>query len=339
MKRANSRKTIAVFTAALLAVLVLLAVAPLAQAASYEEIKLVKLINGYWATRGISELVLLDKLSNAAHSHSADMAADNYFSHDSQNGANFADRIKATGYSANTSLGENIAAGMWKAADVFNAWKQSPGHNSIMLGKDYKAIGVSRVLGPESDYQWYWTADFGGVVDSSAKIAQVSESGNWAYGYIQWLVKQKALSGYPDGTFRPDNPITRAEFSALIVKALDIPINGTKVFKDTKRHWAKAYISTLANRGYINGYADGSFRPDSLITRAEMVKVISKTGGLKLTTNNQSFSDIAGHWAKSYILIASSNNIISGYPNGKFRPNTICLRADAAACMYRLLSR
>lgn len=312
--------------------------APFAQAASYEEIKLVKLINDYRSNRGLGELVLVDKLSNAAHAHSADMAANNYFSHDSQNGANFADRIKATGYSPNTSLGENIAAGMWKAAEVFNAWKQSPGHNGIMLSKDYKAIGVSRVLGPESDYQWYWTADFGGVVGSSVKIAQVSESGNWAYSYIQWLVKKKAVSGYPDGTFRPENPITRAEFAALIVKALDFPINGTKVFKDTKRHWAKAYVSTLANRGCINGYADGSFRPDSLITRAEMVKVISKAGSLKPATSNQSFTDIAGHWAKSYILIASSNNIISGYPNGKFRPNTLCLRADTAACIYRLLN-
>lgn len=317
----------------------LLVLAPIAQAASYEEIKLVKLINNYRDQNGLGELILIDKLSNSAHAHSADMAGNNYFSHNSQNGTIFSDRIKATGYNPNTSLGENIAAGMWKAVDVFSAWKKSPGHNSIMLSKDYTAIGVSRVFGPESDYKWYWTADFGGAVDSSIKIAQVSESGNWAHSYIQWLIKKKAVSGYPDGTFRPDNPITRAEFSAIVAKALGIPLDGSKVFKDTKRHWAKAYISALANRGYINGYADGSFRPDDLITRAEMVKVICKAGSLTSSTNKQSFSDISGHWAKTYILIASSNNITSGYPNGKFRPNTICLRADAAACMYRLLNR
>jgi hypothetical protein len=335
LRRANFKRAIAVCTASLL---ILLTVAPLAQAASYEEIRLVKLINGYRTSKGLSELVLLDRLSDAAHAHSADMAANNYFSHDSQNGAKFSDRIAAAGYTTNTSLGENIAAGMWKAADVFTAWKQSPGHNSIMLSKGYKAIGVSRVFSPESDYEWYWTADFGGVVDSSKKVAQASESGNWANDYIQWLIKRKAASGYPDGTFRPDNPVTRAKFSAMIVKALAVPVNGSKMFTDTKRHWAKAYISTLANRGYLNGYGDGSFRPDSLITRAEMVKVISKAGALKASAGKQTFSDISGHWAKSYIETASSNNIISGYPNGKFRPDAICLRADTAASIYRLLN-
>ena len=310
-----------------------------AQAASYEELLLLQLINQHRAANGLGTLILSDRLTESAHGHSHDMATRDYFSHDSLDGTGFADRIRAAGYTYSTALGENIAAGQWRAADVFNGWKSSPAHNAIMLGKSYKAVGISRVFGPESRYQWYWTADFGGVADSSLRAAQLSESTNWAYSYIQWLVKQGAVSGYSDGTFRPENPITRAEFSKMIVKSLDIPLNGSTVFRDTKYHWARDYIAALAGLGYISGYSDGTFRPNNLITRAEMVKIVTKAGGLTLQSGSQqSFTDISGHWAKEYIIIASSNGIVNGYENGKFRPDICCLRADTAASLYRLVN-
>lgn len=309
----------------------------LATAASYEELALLGLINDYRADKGLGELVLSDRLTKAAGNHSLDMASKDYFSHKSLNGSSFVDRIRAAGYTYNTALGENIAAGQWRAADVFKSWKASSGHNAIMLGKSYKAVGIARAFDPDASYQWYWTADFGGVAEASARAAENSEADNWAYDYIQALIKRGMLSGYPDGTVRPENPITRAEFATMVVQSFNITPGGSKVFRDTKYHWAKDNIAALAGLGYIAGYGDGSFRPDDLITRAEMVKLLTRAGGLKLQAGAPSFSDIANHWAKEYIRIAASNGIVNGYADGKFKPNACCLRAETAASVYRMV--
>lgn len=308
------------------------------QAAHYEELAFLDLINAYRAEKGLGELILSDKLTGAAFRHSFDMASKDYFSHESLDGSGFADRIRATGYPHNTYLGENIAAGRWRAADVLDTWRSSPGHNGSLLGENFKAIGISRVFTQDSRYNWYWTVTFGGIIDSSMSAAKISETDNWAYDNIRQLADQGIISGYPDGTFRPENPITRAEFAAIMIRALDISKGGSKIFSDTKHHWANDYIAPLADRGYIDGYGDGSFRPDNLLTRAEMVKIITKAGGLKLQSGTQSFSDISGHWARDYIVIASSNGVINGYPDGKFRPDAYCLRSETATCVYRLIS-
>ena len=149
-----------------LALLILLGVMPLAaQAASTEELALLNLINNYRAQNGIAKLALSPKLTQAAYGHSYDMATKNYFSHTSLSGATFVSRIRATGYTYNTYLGENIAAGYAKALSVFNAWKASSGHNRNMLNRNFKAVGISGVYNANSRYKWYWTCDFGGVVD------------------------------------------------------------------------------------------------------------------------------------------------------------------------------
>jgi hypothetical protein len=94
------------------------------------------------------------------------MAANSYFAHDDTPiNRTWIQRIRDCGYGYNTSLGENIAAGMSTATDAFTAWKNSPGHNANMLGANYTAIGVGRAYVAGSSYGWYWTTDFGGVAD------------------------------------------------------------------------------------------------------------------------------------------------------------------------------
>jgi hypothetical protein len=364
-------------------VIIVVAIAPSAtRGADSEEVALLNQINQYRAQQGLGKLVLSTKLTQAAYSHSSDMASKNYFAHDSLNGASFADRIKATGYSGNTYLGENIAAGISTGAQTFSMWKNSPGHNAIMLGKDYKAVGISRAYNANSTYKWYWTADFGGIADTpvttnnpttttSVKPTTTTTSTKpttsttavcpttsttleksttppsppgvgtqcWANSYMRWLVKCKVMTGYKDGSLRPSKAITRAEFVVLVAKAFKIPSKGSKSFKDAKKHWAQGYIAALADRGYVSGYDNGKFKPNGNITRAEMVKILDKAAGLKMKTGAAGFRDTGGHWAKSYILVASSNGVINGYMNGKFRPNTTCSRADVSACLYRLLNK
>ncbi|MBI4734359.1 MAG: S-layer homology domain-containing protein [Rubrobacteridae bacterium] len=325
--------------------------------ADTEETAIIDIINKYRAQNGLGKLTFSETLYKAAKGHSADMASRNYFSHESLNGANFSDRIKAAGYSTNTYLGENIAAGMTKASEAFDAWRKSPGHNSIMLGKNFKAVGIARVYNANSEYGWYWTADFGGYADSTASSAAASSNSKsptgdttyskpnrsssnnseWGAESLNWLLKNKGLKGYPDGCIRPNNQVTRAEFATMVVKAFEIRPVGRTTFKDTKTHWGRLKIASLADRGILKGFVDGSFRPNKPITRAEMTQAITKAAGLKLASSNRvEFSDIAGHWARNTIIVAASNNIVNGYAGGKFKPDAKSTRAEAATILYRL---
>ena len=95
---------------------------------------------------------------------------------------------------------------------------------------------------------------------------------------VSTITKCGILEGYPDGTFRPDAPITRAELATIISRfdarfgKLDI----TESFPDAKEHWAEDYIEFAAMRRYVIGYPDGLFRPDQDITRAETVTMINR---------------------------------------------------------------
>ena len=91
--------------------------------------------------------------------HSADMAANDYFTHDSQDGRTFADRIRATGYSKGT-IGENIAAGQQTPDAVMQSWMDSAGHRANILNCAFTDMGVG--IGRGGSYGTYWTQDFGG---------------------------------------------------------------------------------------------------------------------------------------------------------------------------------
>ncbi|RJG02719.1 CAP domain-containing protein [Noviherbaspirillum sedimenti] len=97
-----------------------------------------------------------DKLFNAAAGHSADMAAKNYFSHTSQDGRSFSQRITNAGYGWRAA-GENIAAGQTSVAQVMTAWVNSPGHCANLMSKNFTEVGVACVKNDASSYRNYWT--------------------------------------------------------------------------------------------------------------------------------------------------------------------------------------
>lgn len=140
-----------------------------AQAYNYdnEELQFLVLINNYRASNGLPRLNMSNPLYVASENHSYDMGINNYFSHNSQDGRTPWDRIRAAGYGYNTWLGENIAAGYTSAETVFEAWRNSPGHNANMLNGNFNAIGIGLVHVQGSYYGWYWTTDFGGISDDT----------------------------------------------------------------------------------------------------------------------------------------------------------------------------
>lgn len=125
-------------------------------------------INAYRAAKGLSALVSSQTLGAAADHHSIDMANKNYFSHTLKNGTTWSQNVKNHGYTATSTMGENIAAGNADALATFKQWKTSPEHNKNMLSKNYKAIGIGRAYNANSRYDWYWTTDFGGAADGAA---------------------------------------------------------------------------------------------------------------------------------------------------------------------------
>ena len=94
-------------------------------------------------------------------------------------------------------------------------------------------------------------------------------NGHWAQKTIEELVATGAISGYPDGTFKPDQTITRAEFATILVKAWELDSDSGKVFADTSKHWAKDSIAIAAAHGIVQGYSDSTFGPNDNITRTD----------------------------------------------------------------------
>lgn len=132
------------------------------------ESELLQLINQFRVENGREPLRVSRKLAQAALAHSRDMAQNDFFSHTGSDGSSPVDRARRAGYTYNTCIGENIAAGFSTAREVFEAWKSSPGHRRLMLDPCFKVAGVGRAYNPDSTYKWYWTADFGGFDDTSS---------------------------------------------------------------------------------------------------------------------------------------------------------------------------
>lgn len=101
------------------------------------------------------------------------------------------------------------------------------------------------------------------------------KDGDWFNIAVSTLVKAKVIEGYEDGTFKPQNNITRAELATIISKFSSLK-GGSTIFPDTKGHWADKYINSAYASGWIDGYEDGSFRPQREITRAEMAAMINR---------------------------------------------------------------
>ena len=102
-------------------------------------------------------------------------------------------------------------------------------------------------------------------------------SDDWYNNAISTLAKAGALSGYEDGTFRPNQPITRAELVKIAMSFYGTVHSDSDVFNDVGEHWAAAFINGAADLGFVNGYGDETFQPDRYVTRAEAIKIINRT--------------------------------------------------------------
>ncbi len=179
-----------------------------------------------------------------------------------------------------------------------------------------------------------------GITTVPAEVPYLIDiSDHWARTAIEQLVNSGAITGFLDGTFRPDNTITRAEFATILVKAMGLELKPGMVFNDTDHHWAKDYISTAVAHGIINGYGNQTFGPDDLISREQMAVMIDRAKDLELIEVQISFvdADQISDWAIEAVSQVSGHGIMSGYPDHSFRPAASASRAEAATVISQIL--
>jgi hypothetical protein len=162
---------------------------------------------------------------------------------------------------------------------------------------------------------------------------------HWVSEYINMIVERGIILGYPDRTFKPDNKVTRGEFASMIIRTFDIdPIEGS-LFDDTLDNWAESSINGAVGEGIITGYEDNTFRPNAPITREEMAVMISRALNIDEEVVEEYFDDIdtASPWAQLSISRLGNRKILTGFPDGTFRPKDTLTRAEAVKVIYEIL--
>ncbi len=171
---------------------------------------------------------------------------------------------------------------------------------------------------------------------------------HWAQDCIKQLSQRNLISGYPDGSFRPNAPVTRAEFAALLRKAFPnaAPIRNAITFVDVpSNHWANQAIQAVYRAGFLSGYPDRTFKPNQQIPRVQTF--VAMVSGLKYSPTKTPSETIKKYfddgleipsYAINAIASATERYLVVNYPNvRRFNPNQNATRGEVAALICRAL--
>lgn len=164
---------------------------------------------------------------------------------------------------------------------------------------------------------------------------------NEAKEEISYLVNQDIIGGYPDGTFRGEQPVSRAEAATMLIRLLDYPVTVTEpTFQDVRpNHYARGNIAAAEEAGLITGYPDGTFRPDQTITKAEMTYILSRAFDFGQEMVMLAYDDIpVDYHAYTNIQQVVAVGLMGGTDDGStFSPNHKVTRADFSQYLARAL--
>ena len=162
---------------------------------------------------------------------------------------------------------------------------------------------------------------------------------HWAKDYIKGTTEKNLINGYPDGTFKPDNNVTREEFASLLVRALQLEKYSDTTFEDVVDRWSTEDISTAAYYEIIKGYDENKFGPEDFITREQMAVMVARALDLEENSGEVDLNDIqnASNWARNAIISVVNEGLIEGYPDGSFRPMNNLTRAEAVKVIYSIM--
>ena len=184
------------------------------------------------------------------------------------------------------------------------------GHESYMSGEAGARFYPDRAMTRAEMAQVLYNllASYPPVTGGS--FSDVSDSA-WYATAVNTLVELDVLSGYEDGTFRPNNAVTRAEFVTAVCKCFDSLSTGSAGFSDVSGHWAEGFVNQAVAEDWISGFPDGTFRPDESIQRCQVTAILNKalerTGsGFAADAGTQEFVDVpSSHWAYEHIAEAA----------------------------------
>ncbi|MFZ3171030.1 MAG: S-layer homology domain-containing protein [Carboxydocellales bacterium] len=167
-------------------------------------------------------------------------------------------------------------------------------------------------------------------------------SRHWAKNDIMALVAKKIITGFPDGTFKPELAVTREQLAIMLARALELRTPQQKSgLTDVPANYQYAdYIYAAKSAGIINGYADQTFRPAQNATRAEVAKMLTTALALPATTSDlTAFKDVAvQHWAAPHIAALKTAGITNGFADGNFQPEATTTRAQVAKFLNQALA-
>ncbi|AFZ17859.1 S-layer homology domain-containing protein [Allocoleopsis franciscana] len=181
---------------------------------------------------------------------------------------------------------------------------------------------------------------------SQVSFSDISES-YWARGFIMELAQRGILTGFPDGKFYPDKPVTRAEFAALLASVFkQTKVRDAMSFRDVSaNYWAYDGIREAYEMGFLGAASGSQFKPYQSLTRLQILTALAK--GLNYTSSSRSIEQILSVYrdagaipaeARSLVAAATERGIVVNYPNSNTcSPNKVATRAEVAAFLYQAM--
>lgn len=184
------------------------------------------------------------------------------------------------------------------------------------------------------------------VLEVSKSFADVPQT-HWAADVIQELASKLVISGTSEQSFEPESKVTRAQFTALIARALKLKTaSASTSFQDVKpSDWFTSEVAAAVQAGIVNGREIDKFDPNAQVSREEMTTILMRSYRLQHGKTDSaavpSFSDetTVSEWALADVKAAAALGLVQGRSEGQFEPQGVATRAEAAQVLYRLLSK
>lgn len=216
------------------------------------------------------------------------------------------------------------------------------GENSFISSTTSKGVSIA------SMNNTYWKPIYVGAKriinnDSGSASGKYTDvpSNHFAFAAIESLSSQGVIKGYTDGTFRPNEKVTRGQAAAMINRVLKYKPKNISSFKDVPATYSFATdIAAMKELGIINGFEDGTYRPNESLTRTQMAVIVSRAFNLKMPSNTSaSYSDVSkSYWAYNYIISMKAYDRTTGFQTSTYNGNNIATRCYFAAAVYNAVN-